>query len=128
MQKASELTEQEVVVEYCDLRDIPIVHIPNEGKRSASYGAQMKRIGMRKGFPDLFVPLPRRGYHGFFIEMKALKGKLSTDQRMWLLRLKNAGYATAVCYGADDAIKLLDKYMEVERDEQKQDFLQVECS
>ena len=31
MTKASEISEQEVVVEYCDLRDIPIVHIPNEG-------------------------------------------------------------------------------------------------
>jgi hypothetical protein len=104
--------EQATVIEYCDIRDIPIVHIPNEGKRSEAYGSRMKRLGMRKGFPDLFVPLPRHGYHGFFIEMKSEKGKLSPDQRLWLVRLKNAHYATAVCYGSADAIRLIEKYVE----------------
>lgn len=112
MTKASEISEQEVVVEYCDLRDIPIVHIPNEGKRSKSYGAQMKRAGLRKGFPDLFLPLARRGFHGFFIEMKADRGKVSPNQITWLKTLKGEGYATAVCYGADEAIKLINKYIE----------------
>jgi hypothetical protein len=112
MTKASEITEQEVVVEYCDLRDIPIVHIPNEGKRSKSYGAKMKRAGLRKGFPDLFLPLARRGYHGFFIEMKFDRGKASQSQIKWLKTLKGEGYATAVCYGADEAIKLINKYIE----------------
>lgn len=110
----SEDEEQATVIEYCDIRDIPIVHIPNEGKRSEAYGARMKRLGLRKGFPDLFIPLARFGYHGFFIEMKAEKGKLSTDQRSWLVRLKNAHYATAVCYGASDAIGLIEKYVEGE--------------
>ena len=68
--KSSEAAEQEAVVEYCDVRHIPIVHIPNEGKRSVSYAAQLKRAGMRKGFPDLFVPLAREGFHGLFVEMK----------------------------------------------------------
>lgn len=112
MTKASEISEQEVVVEYCDLRDIPIVHIPNEGKRSKSYGAKMKRAGLRKGFPDLFLPLARRGFHGFFIEMKYDRGKVSPNQIKWLKKLKGEGYATAVCYGADEAIKLINKYIE----------------
>ena len=111
----SEMDEQIAVIEYCDLRGIEVMHIPNEGKRSDAYGARMKRLGLRKGFPDLFVPLPKRGYHGFFIEMKARKGKLSPDQRLWLVRLKNAHYATAVCYGSADAIRLIEKYVEEER-------------
>jgi hypothetical protein len=111
MKGASEISEQEVVVEYCDLRDIPIVHIPNEGKRSVSYGAKMKRAGMRKGFPDLFLPIARRGFHGFVIEMKFDKGKLSPDQIKWLRKLKKEGYATSVCYGADEAIRMIEKYL-----------------
>lgn len=110
--KPSELSEQEVVVDYCDLYDIPIVHIPNEGKRSLAYGAQMKRAGMRKGFPDLFIPVARLKYHGLFIEMKYGRGKVSPEQVKWLTRLKKEGYATAVCYSADEAVSLITKYLE----------------
>ena len=109
---ASETSEQAAVVEWCELFGLPIVHIPNEGKRSKSYGATLKRAGMRKGFPDLFLPLAKRGYHGFFIEMKYGKGRLSQEQGKWLSELKNNGYATAVCYSADDAVRLIKKYVE----------------
>lgn len=108
--RSSETAEQEVVVQYCDLLDIPIVHIPNEGKRSASYGARMKRMGLRKGFPDLCVTRARGGYHGLFIEMKYGKGKTTKDQRDWLKRLAAEGYACVVCNGADEAIEAIKKY------------------
>ena len=44
---SSEDAEQEAVVEYCDLLHIPIVHIPNEGKRSLSYAAILKKRSNR---------------------------------------------------------------------------------
>ena len=109
--KSSETAEQEAVIEYCDLMSIPIVHIPNEGKRSVAYAAQLKRLGLRSGFPDLFLPLARGGYFGLFIEMKYDKGKLSKDQKKWLLRLKKAGYRAVVCRGADAAIEEIKNYL-----------------
>lgn len=107
---SSEDAEQEAVVEYCDLLHIPIVHIPNEGKRSLSYAARMKRMGLRSGFPDLLVPLARGGYHGLFIEMKYGKNKTTKEQQEWLERLSAEGYACAVCYNAAEAIKTIESY------------------
>ena len=107
---SSEDAEQEAVVEYCDLLHIPIVHIPNEGKRSLSYAARMKRMGLRSGFPDLLVPLARGGYHGLFIEMKYGKNKTTKEQKEWLERLSADGYACAVCYNAAEAIKTIESY------------------
>lgn len=107
---SSEDAEQEAVVEYCELLHIPIVHIPNEGKRSLSYAARMKRMGLRSGFPDLLVPLARGGYHGLFIEMKYGKNKTTKEQKEWLERLSAEGYACAVCYNAAEAIKTIESY------------------
>ena len=107
---SSEDAEQEAVVEYCDLLHIPIVHIPNEGKRSLSYAARMKRMGLRSGFPDLLVPLARGGYHGLFIEMKYGKNKTTKEQKEWLERLSAEGYACTVCYNAAEAIKTIESY------------------
>ena len=107
---SSEDAEQEAVVEYCDLLHIPIVHIPNEGKRSLSYAARMKRMGLRSGFPDLLVPLARGDYHGLFIEMKYGKNKTTKEQKEWLERLSGEGYACAVCYNAAEAIKTIESY------------------
>lgn len=107
---SSEDAEQEAVVEYCDLLHIPIVHIPNEGKRSLSYAARMKRMGLRSGFPDLFVTLARGGYHGLFIEMKYGNNKTTKEQKEWLELLAAEGYACAVCYGAAEAIKIIESY------------------
>lgn len=70
MQTKTESSEQQAVIEYCSYCGIDVVHIPNEGKRSERYGAELKRLGMRKGFPDLFIPQSKKGYHGLFIELK----------------------------------------------------------
>lgn len=94
---------------------IPIVHIPNEGKRSAAYGAKMKRMGLRSGFPDLFVPLARGGYHGLMIEMKAEGGRATPDQKKWVAKLNSYGYRASVCVGADAAICEIGNYMQKEK-------------
>lgn len=113
--KSSEAAEQAAVVEYCDLLHIPCVHIPNEGKRSEAYGAQLKRLGLRPGFPDLFVPLARGKYHGLFIEMKYGEGRPTPEQKKWLLDLSAEGYACAVCYSAAEAIRIITKYKGLNR-------------
>ena len=112
---SSETAEQEALIEYCDVRHIPIVHIPNEGKRSVSYAAQMKRAGLRKGFPDLFVPLAREGYHGLFIELKYGRGKTSPDQEEWLEFLNANSYRAVVCRGFEEAAREICRYAKNEK-------------
>lgn len=103
---------QVAVVEYCDLMHIVCVHIPNESKRSAAYGAKMKRMGLRKGFPDIFIPTARRDFHGLFIELK--RDRLAypkKEQREWIEYLNRQGYRAVICWGVDEAINEIRKYM-----------------
>ena len=105
---------QETVVEFCDTLRIACVHIPNESKRSKAYGAKMKRMGLRKGFPDLFIPTARRGFHGLFIELK--RDKLvypKKEQREWIEYLNRQGYHAVICWGVDEAINEIKNYMDI---------------
>ena len=108
---SSETAEQIAVVDFCDVMHIPIVHIPNEGKRSGRYGANLKRMGMRSGFPDLFIPIGSSRAHGLFIEMKYGDGKLSNEQRKWLVALRRADYEAYVCYNSEEAIHAIQYYI-----------------
>ena len=119
MAYSGEDNEQITVIEYCDILGIPITHTANEGKRSASYGAKLKRMGLRPGFPDLLITRARGKYHGFAIEMKYGKNKPTEDQLKWLSTLKREGYATAICYSAGEAIQLIDKYERLGEDDEK---------
>ena len=100
--------------------------IPNAGKRSNVAGGIMKAEGMRKGVPDLFLPVViveynRQGspcllYAGLFIEMKFGKGETSKAQMEWHEKLKKNGYAVKVCYGWEEARDLIVQYMERKND------------
>ena len=101
----------EAIVDYCNLRGIPIAHVPNEGKRSLQYGARLKKIGMQKGFPDLIIPLPNCKYHGLYIEVKVNNNTTTADQKKWLTILHGNGYAATTCWGIDDGIDVVDRYI-----------------
>ena len=93
-----------------DLRD-HVLHIPNEGKRSWVYGKQLKMMGLRKGASDIFVALPRNGYHGAWIELKTEKGKPTKEQVQFLEDMKKVGYFTYVSYGLNDAMEIVKWYI-----------------
>ena len=60
-----------------------LFHIPNGGKRSKSEAVRFRAAGVRSGVPDLFLPCSRGGYHGLWIEMKAMGGRVSREQEQW---------------------------------------------
>jgi hypothetical protein len=74
----------------------------------------LKSEGLMPGVSDLFLMVARCGYHGLFIEMKAEKGRLSEPQQEHIDRAREQGYMAEVCYGNEQAIDLLDKYMNSE--------------
>lgn len=84
-------------------------------KRNAREAARFKRMGVKAGVPDLFLPVSRGGCHGLFIELKAPHGRLSDHQRGWLESLKASGYAVSVCYGCDEARRDILRYLELEK-------------
>ncbi|MBD5128452.1 MAG: VRR-NUC domain-containing protein [Ruminococcaceae bacterium] len=89
-----------------------LFHIPNGGKRDAREAARFKRMGVKPGVPDLFLPVPRGGFHGLFIELKAPKGKPTDNQAKWLSVLEARGYAACICFGFDEARRDIINYLE----------------
>lgn len=88
-------------------------HIPNGGKRSKTEAARLKMQGVKSGVSDIFLPVPKGPYHGFYIEMKVNPNKLTKDQYDWLKAMKRFGYATAVCYSWIEAKEHIEHYLEL---------------
>lgn len=108
----SEAQMQMALVEYCDAKKYPVFHIPNEGKRSEAAGRKLKKMGMRKGIPDLFFPVPNQKHHGLFIELKRNeKALLGKEQAEWIVYLNELGYRALRCSSLDDAILNIEDYM-----------------
>lgn len=91
-----------------------LFHIANE--RSDKVQASiLKKMGVKKGVPDLCLPVPSGKYHGLFIEMKTDTGRASAEQLWWISHLEANGYAAAVCYGWNRAVEVLEWYLNLGR-------------
>ena len=119
-QRVTEAQEQKVIIQWCNLQSCKypelkmIFHRPNESKRSARYGAELKRMGMAKGFPDLGLLVPNKKYAGLFIELKADKTKSMTkEQKEWLEKLNSYGYKAVRCNGSEEAIQVIKRYLNI---------------
>lgn len=86
-------------------------HIPNERHCDPQQGKNLKRMGVRSGVPDLFLPVPRGRYHGLWIEMKTETGHTSDTQEWWGEQLAAQGYFWEVCNGWQSAAVVLEWYM-----------------
>lgn len=88
-------------------------HIPNGGKRSGTEAARFKAEGVKSGVPDIFLPVPRGGKHGLYIEMKRQKGgSVSDNQSEWIEKLRSQGYRVDVCKGWEAASRVIVEYLE----------------
>lgn len=114
----TEEQEQAAVIEWAmlmskqfpDLEDI--FHIGNGGLRSKSEAVRLKKIGVKPGVSDLFLPAPVGKYHGLWVEMKRQKGgKLSPDQKDWIDRMNRKGYLAVRADGAEEACEIIYKYL-----------------
>jgi len=86
--------------------------IPNGEWRNIVTARRLIGEGVKKGVPDLCLPVPRGLYHGLYIEMKRLKGSRESDeQKEWLEYLNSAGYLAITCKGADIAINAILDYL-----------------
>lgn len=115
--KRSEATEQERVINWTRayVNKYPelylLYHIPNGGSRNKPEAQNLKAQGVKAGVPDLCLPVARGNFHGLYIEMKYGKNKTTDKQRYWLAELKEQGYETAVCYGAEEAMDKIADYL-----------------
>ncbi len=78
-------------------------HSPNGGRRDGFTGAQMTALGVKRGFPDLILPVASNGAPGLVIEMKSATGATSPEQNEWLAHYTAQGWTTHVCRSAEEA-------------------------
>lgn len=116
----SEAEEQELVMKWAELNRkrypalFRLFHIPNGGYRHPAEAVHLKRLGVKSGVPDLFLPYPVGNAHGLWIEMKSLTGRPTALQREWIEWPREQGYHAYVCNGAEAAINCLKMYLDRE--------------
>lgn len=109
----SENSIQKAVMQWVKLNPIlrkVVIHIPNEGKRTRSYGKSLKDMGMRPGVSDLFIAMQCHGYGGAWIELKSKNGRLNVSQKKFIEDMIVQNYFTRICYSIGDAIETIAWY------------------
>lgn len=113
--KQSETTEQIKLFKWAEINEqfVPelklLHHVPNEGKRTN--GTVLKAAGLKTGVPDIVLSVPRRGFHGLYIELKFGSGKVSKSQKEFMKLLAMQNYKTQVAYGAEEAREIIRWYL-----------------
>ena len=116
--------EQLALIQWCNLKKIFIFAIPNGGKRNVITAQKLKAEGVVAGIPDLFIPEPRGGWHGIFIEMKrtnATPSATSPIQGQIIAALRGRNYKVKVCKGWIEASKEIEAYLKLKSVEHWED-------
>lgn len=107
---------QKIVISFCGKHpELSVVYAnPNGGLRDIGTAIKLKAEGVKKGVPDLFLPLAKKGYHGLFIELKTETGRASKEQKDWIEKLNANGYLAVICVGYKSAIETIKNYTGIE--------------
>ncbi len=116
--------EQRMLFAWAAVHNDPRVRllyaIPNAGgytggfKKNAGRVISAEREGVRKGFPDIGLPVANGGFHGLFIELKradARPSDTSKAQLAWLDALRDQHYQVVVCPGWKVAAEVIEIYL-----------------
>jgi hypothetical protein len=83
-----------------------IFSIPNQ-RAGKIAGYRMKLAGQKKGASDIFIAVPSKNYHGFFLELKTLRGKASPEQIDFIKATTAQGYY-ALILATDSLQEIID--------------------
>lgn len=89
-----------------------IFAIPNGFYSTPAQKSKMKHEGLKNGVWDIFVPIPSRGYHGMFLEMKYGSNQLSDTQKCFGSAMEALGYRCEVAYSAMEAYTQIMDYLQ----------------
>lgn len=113
----SEDTEQINVVSWANwnMNRYPelrwLFHVPNGGSRNRAEAVKFKQMGVKAGVSDLCLPYPKGSYCGLFVEMKFGNNRQQDTQKEFLADMAEAGHFVATCYSAEEAIKVIEEYL-----------------
>lgn len=102
---------QRAIVQHLRIRGNPDAiwyHCPSGEVRSARTGAKLKAMGVQKGVPDLCFLRPDGS--PAFMELKAVGGRMSPEQKAFQAKCTALGVDHAVVADIDTAIILLEDW------------------
>lgn len=85
--------------------------IPNGAYVHIKTAKKLQQEGLKAGVPDIFLAVPKGGYHGLYVEMKVAYNKPRIEQIDWINRLTKSGYVCAVCWSYEDAKEVILEYL-----------------
>jgi hypothetical protein len=86
-------------------------HSPNGGIRSIVTAVRLKRMGTKRGFPDLVMLVPSGRFNGLALELKVDKNKPTKEQIEWLSFFSECGFHAVSVVGFDAARRVIEKYL-----------------
>lgn len=94
---------------YPDVIDLHA--IPNGDWRGFRVAAKLKAEGVKPGVPDLFLPVPRVGFHGLYIELKRVGGSPTPEQWAFMERAHARGYLVRCFNNLSLAVNCVAEYL-----------------
>ena len=112
---------QIAVARYLDVRGLLWTHPANE-RKTKSYttkkgitfsleGILLSKKGVKKGVPDCLIFEARKGFAGFFIELKCGNNKPTEHQLKFLENAEKRGYKILVSWSLDEVIFEVENYL-----------------
>lgn len=85
--------------------------VPNGGARHPAVAVKLKKEGVKAGVVDIFLDVPRGGFHGFRAELKVGNNKATKDQARWIKHYLDQGYHAGVYTGWEAVREALIGYL-----------------
>lgn len=91
-----------------------LAHCPNGGRRNGFEAMNLKLQGVRPGILDLFLQVPRGGYHGFWMELKKPNSREvpTKEQERYMAFLDAQGYWAGWSNDFEEVKSILVDYLE----------------
>ncbi len=86
-------------------------HSPNGGFRNVREAARFKKMGVRSGFPDFILLIPRHGYGSLCIELKVGKNTQTENQQEFELMAISHGIKYVICRSFDEFKNEIEMYL-----------------
>jgi hypothetical protein len=86
--------------------------VPNGLYTSKRQAFLAKASGLRSGVPDLCLPVPRGGFAGLWLELKAAGGRLSSSQKEVIGLLQSEGHKVEVVRELAAGVAVVVEYLE----------------
>lgn len=107
----TEDSEQIAFCQWLTANKIVFYHIPNGGSRNIVEAVKLKRLGVKRGIPDICIPVPFNQYHALYIEMKRTSQSVLSDYQIaWIEKLNELGCLAVVAKGCEEAIEHVRAY------------------